>query len=139
MINLKNQNLPDIATFLQDVALTPKVSRIRTKICQLLQIKVDELYQDEVALLEKYGVKDESNQLINQDGAYELIQATAHDYHKEKADLLNENININISELRDKLPLLIEALENSDMKLSGKDAVLLDLLLTQLENETEEK
>jgi hypothetical protein len=88
-----------------------------------------------MALLEKFGKRDESGALIEDSGTYTLIEETAAEYHQEKGALLEENTAINVDELHDKLSVLIEELENSEVKLAGKDAESLDLLLDALEAE----
>ncbi|HFP8275606.1 TPA: DUF1617 family protein [Enterococcus faecium] len=134
MLKIRNEDLVDVMSFLKDFDLPPKISRVRTKLAKLIQVKVDELYQDEVDLLQKYGKKDEHGNLVQHDGAFSLIPETATEYHKEKADLLNEETHINVDELQDKLPLLVAGFENSEVTISGKDAEMLDLILEQLED-----
>ncbi|CDG04257.1 DUF1617 family protein [Lactococcus lactis] len=135
MLKIKNEDLVDMINFLKEFELPPKISRIRTKLCKLIQVKVDELYHDEVELLGRYGKKDEDGNLVQHDGNFSLIPETAMEYHKEKADLLNEDTFINTTELQDKLLFLIAGFEESTVALAGKEAEMLDLLLEQLETE----
>lgn len=135
MIKIKNYQLVDVIEFLEKAELKPKVSRVRSKLNKLLYAKVQDLQGDEMALLDKFGKKDESGKLIENEGTYTLVEATAAEYHQEKRTLLEETASVNIDELRDKLAMLTDELENSDVKLSGKDAESLDLLLDVLENE----
>ena len=103
-----------------------------------IQNKIDELYRDEVELIEKYGKKDEKGKLVESEGAYQLIEATATQYHNEKRELLEESIRIDVCELQDKFTFLIATLENSNQTFSGQEADTLNLLLECLENESEE-
>ena len=135
MIKIKNQDLVDVITFLEGFELTPKVSRVRTKLVKLIREKIDELYKDEVELLERFGKKDEEGNLIQDNGNFSLLPETATEYHIEKADLLEEISSIDVAELHDKLPLLIGGLEDSEVTVSGKDAETLELLLELLETE----
>jgi len=128
----------DVLEFLEKTELTPRASRVRTKLCKLFYSKVEELHSDEVALLDKYGKKNEDGKLIQSDGNYTLAESTALEYHQEKAALLEEDMVISIDELKDKISVLITELENSDIKVSGKDAAALDVLLDALEHEMEE-
>lgn len=57
MLKIRNEDLVDVMSFLKGFDLPPKISRVRTKLAKLIQVKVDELYQDEVDLLQKYGKK----------------------------------------------------------------------------------
>ena len=135
MLKVKNYQLVDMLEFLEKAALMPRASRVRTKMNKLLYAKVEELQGDEMALLDKFGKKDEDGKLIENAGTFTLVEETAVEYHKEKRALLEENASVNIDELKDKLAVLMEELENSDVRLSGKDAEALDLLLDALEAE----
>ena len=135
MLRIRNEELVDVITFLEGFELQPKVSRVRTKLGKLIRQKIDELYKDEVDLLQRFGKKDEEGNLVQDNGNFSLLPETAAEYHKEKADLLNEDSVIDVAELHDKLPLLIGGLEDSEVKVSGKDAETLELVLELLEIE----
>ena len=135
MSRIRNEELVDVITFLEGFELQPKVSRVRTKLVKLIRTKIDELYKDEVDLLQRFGKKDEEGNLVQDNGNFSLLPETAAEYHKEKADLLNEDSVIDVAELHDKLPLLIGGLEDSEVKVSGKDAETLELVLELLEIE----
>lgn len=135
MLQVKNEAIVNLVTFLEKLELTPKASRVRTKLNKLLGSKVEELYKDEMDLLDRFGKKDEAGKLIQREGAYSLIEDTALNYHQEKAELLSEIIHIEVRELHEKLPVLIEELENSEEKLSGQQAEIFDDLMDLLEDE----
>ena len=135
MLRIRNEELVDVITFLEGFELQPKVSRVRTKLGKLIRQKIDELYKDEVDLLQRFGKKDEEGNLIQDNGNFSLLPETAAEYHKEKADLLDEDSVIDVAELHDKLPLLIGGLEDSEVTISGKDAETLELILELLEIE----
>ena len=135
MLKVKNYQLVDILEFLEKAELKPRASRVRTKLNKLFYAKIEELQGDEMALLDKFGKKGEDGKLIENQGTFTLVEETAAEYHQEKRTLLEENASINIDELKEKLAVLMEELENSDVKVSGKDAEALDLLLDALENE----
>ncbi|MEX1534652.1 MULTISPECIES: DUF1617 family protein [Enterococcus] len=135
MLRIRNEELVDVITFLEGFELQPKVSRVRTKLGKLIRQKINELYKDEVDLLQRFGKKDEEGNLIQDNGNFSLLPETAAEYHKEKADLLNEDSVIDVAELHDKLPLLIGGLEDSEVTVSGKDAETLELILELLEIE----
>ena len=59
MLKIRNEELVDVITFLEGFELQPKVSRVRTKLVKLIRTKIDELYKDEVDLLQRFGKKDE--------------------------------------------------------------------------------
>jgi Protein of unknown function (DUF1617). len=135
MLKVKNYQLVDLLEFLEKVALKPRASRVRTKLNKLFYAKIEDLQSDEMALLDKFGKKDEDGKLIENQGTFTLEEETASEYHQEKRTLLEETAVVNIDELKDKLAVLVEELENSDVKVSGKNAEALDLLLDALEKE----
>ena len=135
MLKFKNYQLVDLLEFLEKAELKPKASRVRSKLNRLLFAKIQDLQGDEMALLEKFGKRGDDGKLIENQGTYSLIESTAVEYHSEKQALLGEGASINVDELKDKIPALIDALENSDQRLSGKNAESLDLLLDALEAE----
>lgn len=137
MLKIKNYQLVDALEFLEQASLMPKASRVRTKLNKLIYAKIQDLQNDEMALLEKFGKKDTDGNLIENDGTFTLIENTAAAYYQEKRTLLEEVASINIDELKDGLSVLIEELENSDIKVSGKNAEALDLLLDALEIEVD--
>ena len=137
MLKIKNFQLVDLLEFLEKLELKPKPSRVRSKLNKLLYAKVQDLQSDEMALLDKFGKKDENGNLLDDQGTYSLIETTAEAYHKEKRTLLEETTSVNVDELRDKFSILMEELENSDSSFSGKDAESLNLLLDSLEDEVE--
>ena len=133
MLKIKNYQLVDVLEFLEKAELKPKASRVRTKLCRLFYAKVEDLHKDELALIDKFGKKDKNGKVIENGGTYSLVEETATEYHGEKQVLLNEIACVNVDELKDKLDILFLELENSDVKISGKDAHSLDLLLDALE------
>jgi hypothetical protein len=137
MLKIKNYQLVDVLEFLEKAELKPKPSRVRTKLNRLLFAKVQDLQADEMALLEKFGKRNDTGKLIENQGTYSLVEDTAAEYHAEKRALLEETAAIGVDELRDALPVLIDELINSEVRLSGKDAEALDLLLDALEAEVE--
>ena len=137
MLKVKNYQLVDVLEFLEKTELKPRASRVRTKLNKLFYAKIEELQGDERALLDKFGKKDENGKLIENQGTFTLVEETAAEYHREKRMLLEEVTSVSIDELKDKVVILVEELENSDIRLSGKDAEALDLLLDSLEDEVE--
>jgi hypothetical protein len=135
MLKVKNYQLVDVLEFLEKAELRPRASRVRTRLSKLLYAKIEDLQTDEMALLEKFGKRDEDGKLIEDSGAYTLNEDTAAEYHAEKRTLLEETASVGVDELKEGLPVLIGELVDSDMKLSGKNAVAFALLLNALEAE----
>ena len=134
-MKIKNSELVAVSQFLKNAELTPKMSRVRTKLRKCIQSKIDELYKDEIELVEKFGERDDKGELVEKDGSFSLVAKTAIEYHQEKNILLEEEVSINVDELTSKLSLLLEAFDNSEEKVSGSDAEILDLIMDKLESE----
>ena len=107
MLKIKNYQLVDALEFLEKSELKPKASRVRTKLTKLFYAKIQDLQGDEMVLLEKFGKRDDSGALIENQCTYTLIEETAAEYHQEKGTLLEETTSINVDELLDKLVVLI--------------------------------
>jgi hypothetical protein len=108
MLKMKNYQLVDALEFLEKSELKPRASRVRTKLNKLFYAKIQDLQGDEMALLEKYGKRDERGKLVENQGTYTLVEATAAEYHAEKRALLEETAAVNVDELKDHLSVLIE-------------------------------
>lgn len=139
MLKLKNSEIISVINFLTIAPLKTKASRARSVVIKKLVEKNDELnkFQDEI--LEKFAEKDENGEVIKDE------HGTSHwekDHIKEGneaiQELRDEEIYINIEEYRPNMKILGLALDNLDMELSGQDAIAYDLLMDQLEEESEE-
>ena len=135
MLTFKNYQLIGITQFLEKSELKPRASRVRTRLCRLLYDKIEDLQSDEMALLERFGQKDSEGKLLENNGTFSLCEETASEYHQEKRALLEESTSVNVDEFLDKIHVLIEDLEASEVRFSGKEAEVLDLLLEALESE----
>jgi hypothetical protein len=135
MLTFNNEELVPVVNFLGTLELTPKVSRCRTKLVKKLMAKVEAFGADEKALLELYGERDEDGKLVESDSGYRLQVESANDYHAEYQDLLNENVNIDMTEIKEQIRLLVTALNELDIKLANQDAMIFDELMEKLEEE----
>lgn len=139
LLKFKNNELVNVANFLVSIPLKSKASRARTALVQKLSLKNDEFRKFQKELLEKYAQKDDSGELIqDENGSYPWIKETKAEAVEALTELNNEEVYINIEEYRPNMKLLILALDNLDMELSGQEAVAYNLLMDQLEEESEE-
>lgn len=139
LLKFKNNELVNVANFLVSIPLKSKASRARTALVQKLSLKNDEFRKFQEELLEKYAQKDESGELIqDENGSYPWIKETKAEAVEALTELNNEEVYINIEEYRPNMKLLSLALDNLDMELSGQEAVAYNLLMDQLEEESEE-
>ena len=139
MLKFKNNELVNVANFLVSIPLKSKASRARTALVQKLSLKNEELQKFRDELLQKYAQKDDSGELIqDENGVYPWIKETEDEARETLIELHNEEVYINIEEYRPNMKLLSLALEDLDVALSGQEAVAYDLLMDQLEEESEE-
>lgn len=139
MLKFKNNELVNVANFLVSIPLKSKASRARTALVQKLSLKNDEFRKFQKELLEKYAQKDDSGELIkDENGSYPWIQETKAEAVEALTELNNEEVYINIEEYRPNMKLLSLALDDLDVALSGQEAVAYNLLMDQLEEESEE-
>ena len=98
--------------------------------------KYEEFVDDEKALFEKYGKRDENDELLKSDeGGYKLVEETSAECLAEQQSLIDEEVAINLDEIKDKVKFLVSKLDKLDVKFAGNDAVIYDVLMDQLEEE----
>ena len=136
MLSLKNQELAPVINFLTALELSPKASRCRSKLVKKLMEKYEEYVDDEKALFEKYGKRDENDELLkSEEGVYKLVEETSAVCLAEQQSLIDEEVAINLDEIKDKVKFLVSKLDKLDVKFAGNDAVIYDVLMDQLEEE----
>lgn len=133
---VKNNMLAAYMEFLQELKLKAQASRGRSKIVDLLNEKNNEFQKDVTELQQQYFQTDEKGnfkldkhkKLILKDG---LSLSSA---QKELDELNDEEIRINLGEYAERIKTLYSALTSYDYDLDGKDAILYDRLMDQLED-----
>ncbi len=136
MLSLKNKELAPIINFLSAVELSPKASRCRSKLVKKLLEKHTELKEDLEEIIEKFGKRDDNGEIIRlENGNVEFSEDTREEGIKEQEELFDEEISINLDEIKKKVKFLVTNLDQLDTKLSGYDAEIYDMLMDQLEEE----
>ncbi|KEY62686.1 DUF1617 family protein [Lactococcus cremoris] len=136
MLSLKNKELAPIINFLSAVELSPKASRCRSKLVKKLLEKHTELKEDLEEIIEKFGKRDDNGEIIRlENGNVEFSEDTREEGIKEQEELFDEEISINLDEIKKKVKFLVTNLDQLDTKLSGYDAEIYDLLMDKLEEE----
>jgi len=136
MLSLKNKELAPIINFLSAVELSPKASRCRSKLVKKLLEKHTELKEDLEDIIEKFGKRDDNGEIIRlENGNVEFSEDTKEQGIKEQEELFDEEISINLDEIKKKVKFLVTNLDQLDTKLSGYDAEIYDLLMDKLEEE----
>lgn len=136
MLSLKNKELAPVINFLSAVELSPKASRCRSKLVKKLLEKHTELKEDLEDIIEKFGKRDDNGEIIRlENGNVEFSEDTKEEGIKEQEELFDEEISINLDEIKKKVKFLVTNLDQLDTKLSGYDAEIYDLLMDKLEEE----
>lgn len=136
MLSLKNKELAPIINFLSAVELSPKASRCRSKLVKKLLEKHTELKEDLEDIIEKFGKRDDKGEIIQlENGNVEFSEDTKEEGVKEQEELFDEEISINLDEIKNKVKFLVTNLDQLDTKLSGYDAEIYDMLMDKLEEE----
>lgn len=136
MLSLKNKELAPIINFLSAVELSPKASRCRSKLVKKLLEKHTELKEDLEEIIKKFGKRDDNGGIIRlENGNVEFSEDTKEGGIKEQEELFDEEISINLDEIKKKVKFLVTNLDQLDTKLSGYDAEIYDMLMDKLEEE----
>ncbi|MDM7548014.1 DUF1617 family protein [Lactococcus lactis] len=136
MLSLKNKELAPIINFLSAVELSPKASRCRSKLVKKLLEKHTELKEDLEEIIEKFGKRDDNGEIIRlENGNVDFSEDTREEGIKEQEELFDEEISINLDEIKKKVKFLVTNLDQLDTKLSGYDAEIYDMLMDKLEEE----
>lgn len=136
MLSLKNKELAPIINFLSKVELSPKASRCRSKLVKKLLEKHAELKEDLEVIIDKFGKRDENDKIIQlENGNVEFSDDGKEEGIKEQQILLDEEVSINLDEIKEKVRFLVSKLDKIDTKLSGYDAEIYDTIMDKLEEE----
>lgn len=135
-IKFKNKDIEPVYTFLVNTKLQGRMSRARTTLCKELERKFEEITKAKLEIQKEYGKLDQEKNLITgKDGKIEFETEEKEEGCVHGVDELFEEIaTIECTEILDKLQVLHSALDVLDESLEGQDAVMYDLVCTQLEN-----
>lgn len=136
MITFKNSDLAAIANFLGELNLKNKASRGRTRLIEILAKRQEQLGADELALAECYVPK--GKEVVNEDRTLNILPDKQAEFTKEREDLFNEQVNIDMSEYQSLIDAFFNAMNDIDVEFKGQDAVIYDVVMTQLENNMKE-
>lgn len=139
-VTFKNGELSIIKKFLDDVKVSGKASRGRSKLLKLLAKKEQELNDDLNDVRKPYLILGDNGEPLIENNNVKFKDEEA----REKAtadivELLDEKAVIDITEYHDKLYALYSALNGYEYDLSGNDATAYDLLLDEFEKIKEGK
>ena len=132
-LEIPNHLLPATSELLDSLPLKGAASRARTRALALVSTALEVLGASEVELLNTYGVKDATGELVREGDTFELVPEPAAEYQAERSKLLGEVTVIDEATYTGHETIFRETLENADLELKGSLATAYDQLLTSLE------
>lgn len=133
-IIFKNVELPAVFNLLVRMGGKGRKARAISKFTIIMQSKLQEYGSFEKELLEEYCICDESGEVkVTEDGGYEFLDGKNDDGLTALQELQEDVCVIDLTEFEPFLKYLVQALEESDLVLAGRDALAYDLLMDKLE------
>lgn len=128
-MKIMNVELEPLYKFLFSLELQGKYSRMRTRFLKLLQDRIQEIYNFQNELLNKYGQRDEEGSLkmeaVEEKTIYQI--SNVQEYNAEIRELMLEEFVIDETlERKDILLTVKHLILNSDEVFSGKEALEYD-------------
>lgn len=143
-IVIENSFIVPVFEFLKDLPLEAnKASRGRTKFLKRLEDKQEEYNEFVKEINKRYFKVDDKEELIIEEEQY-IFKKDDIEFKQKRVDEINELLEeeaiIQFGEYSTKYEYLFEALDNLEIELSGRDAIVYDLLMESYEeNEEVEK
>ena len=142
-ITLSNKEVLDAYKFLQNLTLSAKASRGRSKLLKRLEEKNKEFNEDLKELQNRYFDAKEDGSFKTAHGMMLFKEDVTNDEKEEYStaynDLFDEKVVIEFGEYSKKYEDLFDGLENLTQDISGENANIYDKLLDEYEANKEEK
>jgi hypothetical protein len=126
MIKIKLGEIINIIESLNNILIKEipiKTAYMLSKLAQKIEPELKNFQNSNNKLIEKYGQRDENNEIINNNGIVPIILDKKEDYKKEIEELLNIEIDIDFE------PMSIKSL--GDIKIAPKDLFVLDRFIKE--------
>lgn len=137
-LKFKNGELVHISDLLTSLKLSGKASRGRSKLVKLLAKKEQEYNDDFNEIRKPHILLDDSGQPVIQDDKVQFkTKEDRVQVNIELEELSNEQAVIDITEYKEKLDALYQALDSYPYELERMDAMAYDTLMDQLEESME--
>lgn len=137
-INLENSYLVPSINFLQGIKLKGKQSRSRSKLVKLLTKSLKTLQEDENALLDQYGERDDDGEFVKEENGNIKVTKKA-EWQKEHRELLETIAEIEGGTYVNHIDDCKKILDDYDGELDGANAEAYDALLDAFEAAKKEK
>lgn len=131
-VKIKNNMLNEAVDFFFGMTLKGKESRMRTRFIKLISSEVERVAEEEREILKEYCVLNDDGELEqNEDGTAIIKKGKEEVLMDERLELLNEEFIIDDSNSQNMLMTVRKILDECDMDLSERKAVLYDYLCEQ--------
>lgn len=132
-LTIENQQIASTIQLLDELSLKGKESRHRSKLQKALKGHLEEVAEQEQALLKEHCRLDEKGniKLLNEGEHYDVIDPIA--FKSEQKELYQETFTVEGSNMEETLQVIKMVLEESEVCYSGKQAEAYDLLCEELE------
>lgn len=138
-MNIRNNDLIGLGSFLMELKLKGKKSRMRTRFVKRLQEQLNLIQEEKDGIIKTYGILDHDGnvktKVVNGTEVYDI--ENREQCEKEILELYNETLVIEENEEnREMLITVGEAILNCDKEFQGQDALDYDLYCEMFENLT---
>lgn len=136
LFKIQNGEISKVLTFLQEVKLSGRASRGRTRLSKMLEDKIDILSQYQEEMIKKYVQLENGQPKVN-DEQTSFVYNSKEDaiaYTTEFTELLTDTAAVDMSEYEAEMNSLLNGLLDSEQELNGEEALIYDLLCSQLED-----
>ena len=141
-LKLQNKDLPALKMFLEKLHIkNMKANRGKVKFYKRILAKTEEYYQDEQEILKEVAVVDDSGSFAtDENGNIRLKNGeTYENVNRQLNDLSQEEVVLNAGEYEARYRAFFNWLAECEEELTMDEAILVDELLEQFEEQTEKE
>jgi len=132
-VGLENKYIPDIVNLLFGLSLKGKESRHRSRLIKGLQEHLNILQEEEHQILLDHAELDEKGNPKKKENGTKWDIKDLDAFASEKSELMNEVFYIDNANLEESLNIIYEVLNDSDEIWEGKEAMIYDYFLSEIE------
>src|SRR5699024_1347152 len=132
-VGLENKYIPDIVNLLFGLSIKGTESRHRSRLIKGLQEQLSILQEEEQQILIEHGEVDEKGNPKKKENGTKWDIKDLDAFASEKSELMNEVFYIDNANLEESLNIIYDVLNDSDEIWEGKEAMIYDYFLSEIE------